>query len=250
LILAVLGKITTDGGTYRALEFTGSAVRALGMYERMTLTNMAIEAGAMNGIIEADERTKAFLENISNKPYKTFQSDADAKYHSSYSFNVNSLEPQVAKPHSPDNTDTVRNVQGTKLTKCYIGSCTGGKISDFIAAAQILINQEVKVPTFVVPASTSTANLLQVETYKGITLKQILEKSGCVIAQSSCAACLGGPSDTVGRSVDRDVVISTTNRNFPGRMGSKKSEVYLASPYTVAASAVKGEITDPREFLA
>ena len=249
LILAVLGKITTDGGNYRALEFTGSAVQSLDMYERMTLTNMAIEAGAMNGIIEADDITKEFLQNITQKPYTIFKSDSDAKFHSIYRFKSDQMEPLIAKPHSPDNIDTVRNVRDIELTKCYIGSCTGGKISDFKSAAKILINQQVRVPTFAVPASTSTANLLEVETYKGISLKEILVEAGCIIAQSSCAACLGGPADTIGRAVDRDVVISTTNRNFPGRMGSKRSEVYLASPYTVAASAVKGKITDPREFL-
>jgi 3-isopropylmalate/(R)-2-methylmalate dehydratase large subunit len=120
---------------------------------------------------------------------------------------------------------------------------------DFLAAARILIGQEVKVPTFIVPASTSIAKRLEVEKYQGVPIREILENAGCVIAQSSCAACLGGPEDTVGRAVTHDVVISTTNRNFPGRMGSKQSEVYLASPLTVAASAVRGEITDPREFL-
>jgi len=113
----------------------------------------------------------------------------------------------------------------------------------------LLLGQEVKVPTFVVPASTEIAKQLEVETHKGISLKQIFENAGCIIAQSSCAACLGGPDDTVGRSIDQDVVISTTNRNFPGRMGSKKSSVYLASPLTVAASAVTGVITDPRDLL-
>ncbi len=249
LILQVLGEITTDGGTYRALEFDGPAVFDLDMYERMTLTNMAIEAGAMNGIIAADGVTEKYVKERTEIPYEIYNSDPDAKYHSTYHFNTGQIEPLVAKPHSPDNRDTVRNVEGTSLTKCYIGSCTGGKITDFQAAAKILINQEVKVPTFVVPASTATANQMDEETYKGISLRQIFEKAGCVIAQSSCAACLGGPSDTIGRAVDRDVVISTTNRNFPGRMGSKKSEVYLASPYTVAASAVRGVITDPREFL-
>ena len=155
----------------------------------------------------------------------------------------------MAKPHSPDNRDSVRNVEGTDLTKAYIGSCTGGKITDFKFAAEILYGQEVRVPTFVVPASTEVAKALEVETHNQTSLKEIFENAGCVIAQSSCAACLGGPDDTIGRSIDKDVVISTTNRNFPGRMGSKKSEVYLASPLTVAASAVKGAITDPREFL-
>lgn len=250
LILQVLGDITTDGGTYRALEFDGKAVFDLNMYERMTLTNMAIEGGAMNGIIAADKLTEEFVRERTDAQYEIFNSDTDAKYYASYQYDATTMEPLVAKPHSPDNRDTVWNVQGTKLTKCYIGSCTGGKITDFRAAAEILLGQEVRVPTFIVPASTSTAAQLAEETYKGVSLKEILEQAGCVIAQSSCAACLGGPADTFGRAVDKDVVISTTNRNFPGRMGSKKSEVYLASPYTVAASAVKGVITDPREFLA
>ena len=249
LILQILGDITTNGGTYRALEFDGNTVMALDMNERMTLCNMAIEAGAMNGIIAADETTEAFLNSIGKESQEKFQSDADANYYQKYKYNTAEIEPLVAKPHSPDNRDTVRNVQGEKLTKCYIGSCTGGKINDFVSAAKILIGKEVKVPTFIVPASTNTAKQLEIETYKGISIKEILEGAGCVIAQSSCAACLGGPDDTFGRAVDRDVVISTTNRNFPGRMGSKQSEVYLASPLTVAASAVSGVITDPRDYL-
>ena len=249
LILQVLGDITTDGGTYRSLEFDGQAVFDMQMDERMTLTNMAIEAGAMNGIIKADAITEKYVKERTNKPYELFESDADAKYRSVFKYDASKMEPLVAKPHSPDNRDTVRNVQGTKLTKCYIGSCTGGKLSDFVNAAKILFGQHVKVPTFVVPASTLVARQLEEETISGISLKQIFQNAGCEIAQSSCAACLGGPSDTVGRATDGEVIISTTNRNFPGRMGSKKSQVYLASPLSVAASAVNGVITDPREFL-
>ena len=249
LILQILGDIGTDGATYRAMEFDGEAISSLSMYERMTLTNMAIEAGGMNGIIAVDGITAQFLEEIAVKDYTTYQSDIDAVYHSKYNYDVSKIEPLVAKPHSPDNRDTVRNVHGTKLTKCYIGSCTGGKITDFYYAANILLGKEVKVTTFIVPASTAIAKQLEEETISGISLKDIFEKSGCIIAESSCAACLGGPSDTIGRSVDGDVVISTTNRNFPGRMGSKSSQVYLASPLTVAASAINGAITDPRDFL-
>jgi 3-isopropylmalate/(R)-2-methylmalate dehydratase large subunit len=249
MILAILGDITTDGGTYRALEYDGEGVLSLSMDERMTLTNMAIEGGAMNGIIAADEITEHYVKVHGVNEYEIFSSDNDAKYHSKYKYDLSKLEPLVAKPHSPDNKDTVRNVQGTKLTKCYIGSCTGGKLSDFQFAAKILFGNKVKVTTFVVPASTQVAKELDEETFNGVSLKQILEDAGCIIAQSSCAACLGGPDDTIGRAVDKDVVISTTNRNFPGRMGSKKSEVYLASPLTVAASAVNGYITDPRDFL-
>ena len=201
------------------------------------------------GIIAVDEITRKFLEERGVTDFNTYESDDNAVYHSKYTYDVSKLEPMVAKPHSPDNRDTVRNVAGTKLTKCYIGSCTGGKITDYIHAANLLLGKEVKVTTFIVPASTEVAKQLEEETISGISLKDIFEKAGCIIAQSSCAACLGGPSDTVGRSIDGDVVISTTNRNFPGRMGSKSSQVYLASPLTVAASAINGAITDPRDFI-
>lgn len=249
LILQVLGDITTDGGTYRALEFDGLGVYSLSMDERMTLTNMAIEAGGMNGIIAADAVTEAYVKERTNKPYEIFHSDPDAKYVKQFRYDVSKMEPHVAKPHSPDNLDTVRSVQGTKLTKCYIGSCTGGKLSDFVAAARLLSGNQVKVPTFIVPASTLVASQLEEETIDGISLKQIFQNAGCEVAQSSCAACLGGPMDTVGRAIDGETIISTTNRNFPGRMGSKKSAVYLASPLSVAASALTGVITDPRDFL-
>ncbi|MFA6977918.1 MAG: 3-isopropylmalate dehydratase large subunit [Ignavibacteriaceae bacterium] len=249
LILRILGDITTDGATYRAMEFDGEGVFSLSMTERMTLTNMAIEAGGMNGIIAADAVTEAYVKERTNKEYEIFTSDADAKYHSIRKYKTAELEPVVAKPHSPDNMGTVRSVAGTKLTKCYIGSCTGGKLSDFQAAAKILLGNQVKTSTFIVPASTEVARALEEETISGISLKDIFEKAGCIIAESSCAACLGGPADTVGRAKDNEVVISTTNRNFPGRMGSRQSEVYLASPLTVAASAITGVITDPRDFL-
>lgn len=249
LILRILGDITTDGATYRAMEFDGEGVFSLSMTERMTLTNMAIEAGGMNGIIAADAVTEAYVKERTNKEYEIFTSDADAKYYSIRKYKTAELEPVVAKPHSPDNMGTVRSVAGTKLTKCYIGSCTGGKLSDFQAAAKILLGNQVKTSTFIVPASTEVARALVEETISGISLKDIFEKAGCIIAESSCAACLGGPVDTVGRAKDNEVVISTTNRNFPGRMGSRQSEVYLASPLTVAASAITGVITDPRDFL-
>ena len=249
LILQVLGDITTDGGTYSALEFDGEGVFSLSVDERMTLTNMAIEAGAMNGIIAADSVIEAYVKERTDKAYEIFNSDPGAKYKAQYRYDVSKMEPHVAKPHSPDNLGLVRNVQGTNLTKCYIGSCTGGKLSDFRSAAKIIFGNKIKVPTFIVPASTSVARQLEEETISGVSLKQIFEDAGCEVAKSSCAACLGGPSDTVGRAKDGETVISTTNRNFPGRMGSKKSAVYLASPLTVAASALTGVITDPRDFL-
>lgn len=249
LILQILGDIGTDGATYRALEFDGEAIHSLPMEERMTLTNMAIEAGGMNGIIAVDEVTEAFVKARTTKSYEIFHSDPDAKYHSLYRYDASKLEPVVAKPHSPDNRATVRSVAGTPITKSYIGSCTGGKLTDFKMAARILNGRKVAVTTNIVPATVQVARDLEQEMHEGKTLKQIFMEAGCNIALPSCAACLGGPADTVGRSVDRDVVVSTTNRNFPGRMGSKNAEVYLASPLTAAASAITGKLTDPRDFI-
>jgi len=249
LILQILGDITTDGATYMAMEFDGEAIFSLPMEERMTLTNMAIEAGGMNGIIAADKIAEEYVKARSNKPYELFQSDPDAQYHSKHHYNVRDLEPVVAQPHSPDNRATVRSVAGTKITKSYIGSCTGGKLTDFLMAAKILKGQKVAVTTNIVPATVLVARALETEQYEGVSLKKIFEDAGCSVALPSCAACLGGPADTVGRSVDNDVVISTTNRNFPGRMGSKHAGVYLASPLTAAASAITGKLTDPRDFL-
>jgi 3-isopropylmalate/(R)-2-methylmalate dehydratase large subunit len=249
LILQILGDITTDGATYRAMEFDGEAVFSLSMNERMTLCNMAIEGGGMNGIIPVDSVTEEYLKERTDKNYDKFYSDEDAVYHSKYEYNVENLLPLVAKPHSPDNKAAVREVEGTPITKAYIGSCTGGKISDYQFAAKILYGKKVAVTTFIVPASTEVAKQLETEMYKDKSLKEIFESAGAIIAKSSCAACLGGPDDTIGRTVGNDVTISTTNRNFPGRMGSKQAQVYLASPLTVAASAVKGVITDPRDLM-
>jgi 3-isopropylmalate/(R)-2-methylmalate dehydratase large subunit len=249
LILQILGDIGTDGATYRAMEFDGEAVFSLPMDERMTLCNMAIEAGGMNGIIGVDAVTEAFVKARTSKPYEVFASDPDATYHSMYRYQVDKMEPIVAMPHSPDNRATVRSVAGTPITKSYIGSCTGGKLTDFMLAAKILKGRKVAVTTNIVPATVLVASQLDTEMYEGETLRKIFVDAGCSIALPSCAACLGGPADTVGRSVDNDVVVSTTNRNFPGRMGSKHAGVYLASPLTAAASAVTGKLTDPRDFL-
>lgn len=249
LILHILGEIGVDGANYRAMEFRGETIESLDMLERKTLTNMAIETGGISGIIAVDDKTRNYLKNLNIFEYDEFNSDLDAKYFSIHKFNSQKIEPTVAKPHSPDNRELAKNLSEIKITKAYIGSCTGGKLTDFQYAAKILFGNKVKVPTYIVPASTKTDKDLEIETYNGVSLKKIFINAGCILAESSCAACLGGPSDTIGRSVDGDVVVSTTNRNFPGRMGSKKAEVYLASPLTVAASAIEGKITDPRKFL-
>lgn len=249
LILAIIGEISVDGATYRAMEFTGDAVMSLSIEERMTLTNMAIEAGGKNGIIAPDEKTFEYVRARTNYPFQPLYSDPDARYHSEYVFDVSKLEPMVAKPHRPDNKAFVSEVAGTKLDQCYIGSCTGGKMEDFVMAAKVLRGQEVVVPTYCVPATTHVAKLMKTTMIEGESVWDILEKAGCRLTHASCAACLGGPVDTFGRTHNTETVISTTNRNFPGRMGSKQSAVYLASALTVAASALAGVIADPREVL-
>ena len=249
IILQIIGDIGVDGATYRTMEFTGNGIKALTMEDRMTLTNMAIEAGGKNGVVEPDEITDAYVKSRTDHPYTKVYGDPDAKYHSEHYYNLEEMVPMIAKPHSPDNKATAEELEGEYLDRAYIGSCTGGKLSDFRAAAEILIGSKVKLDTYIVPATTEIARALQTEMLSGIPLIEIFKKAGCKIGQASCAACLGGPSDTFGRLNHEEVCISSTNRNYPGRMGSKQAQVYLASPYTVAASAVTGVITDPRVFI-
>jgi 3-isopropylmalate/(R)-2-methylmalate dehydratase large subunit len=252
LILAVIGDIGCDGATYRAMEFDGDAVYALNIEERMTLCNMVIEAGGKNGVIAPDQATLDYINsrNTSRKRYAVVRSDSGASYCFENVYDVSKLEPIVAKPHSPDNRAFVSEIEGTKLDRAYIGSCTGGKMTDFRAAAEILRGKTVKIDTFIVPATSEIMTGLQKERLNGQTLEQVFLSAGAKIGPPSCAACLGGPSDTFGRLNQPLSCISTTNRNFPGRMGHKEARVYLASPLTVAASAVTGVITDPRDCLA
>ena len=249
IILKIIGEIGVDGAAYCSMEFAGSAIEAMTMEDRMTLCNMVIEAGGKNGIIKADDKTEEYVRQRTNASYEIFENDPEVKFHNLYRFKGKHLEPMVSKPHSPDNKATVGEVAKTPLNRAYIGSCTGGKFSDFYAAAQLLKDHAVKIDTFVVPATTEIAQKLRETKLNGRTIIQIFEDAGVKIGQASCAACLGGPSDTFGRLQGEEICISTTNRNFPGRMGSKAAQVYLASPYTVAASAIMGRITDPREFL-
>jgi len=251
LILAVIGDIGCDGATYRAMEFDGDAVYALGIEERMTLCNMVIEAGGKNGVIAPDQVTLDYVNarNAGNRPYTIVKSDPGARFISERVYDIAKLEPIVAKPHSPDNKAAVSEVKGTRLDRAYIGSCTGGKMTDFRAAAGILKGHTVKIDTFVVPATSEIARGLKTEKLNGQTLESVFLAAGAQIGEPSCAACLGGPSDTFGRLNGPLRCISTTNRNFPGRMGHKEAQVFLASPLTVAASALTGTITDPRDCL-
>jgi len=257
LILAVIGEISVSGATYKSMYFTGEGIASLTLEDRMTLTNMAIEAGGKNGICDVDEKTLNYVRARSNRPdWSVVEEDPDADYDAVYEWDLATLEPLVAKPHSPDNRDTARNCSDVKLDRAYIGSCTGGKITDMIMAARILDGQSVAIPTFVVPGSTEVhQNMLELGlTGEPVapgerTIYQVLQDAGASIGPSGCAACLGGPEDTFGRLNQPIQCISTTNRNFPGRMGHKQAGVYLASPLTVAASALTGKVTDPREYV-
>ncbi len=250
LILHVIGDISVSGANYRALEISGEAISKLTMEERMTLCNMAIEAGGKNGVIAPDQTTFDYVRSRTDKPFEALYADADAPYYYVKHYDVSKLEPVVAKPHSPDNRALVREVNDVKIDRVYIGSCTGGKTEDFYHAAKLLKGQQVKVPTYLVPATQKVYNDLFSIKIDGLTLSEIFLQAGCIEpASPSCAACLGGPQDTFGRVNEAEVCVSTTNRNFPGRMGNKQAQIYLASPYTAAASALTGHITDPRDFL-
>lgn len=250
LILQIIGDISVSGATYRTMEFAGDTVQRMTMEERMTLCNMAIEAGGKNGTIAADDVTLDYLRDRTSKSFDIVRTDANAKFYSDRRYDVSQLEPVVAKPHSPDNRALARECRDVKIDRVYIGSCTGGKTTDFLNAARILNGQKVKVPTYLVPATQKVYEDLFSVKHDGKTLSEIFLEAGCIEPTApSCAACLGGPKDTFGRMNKAEVCVSTTNRNFPGRMGEKTAQIYLASPYTAAASALTGYVTDPREFL-
>lgn len=267
LILAVIGEIGVAGATYRSMYFAGEGIGSLTLEDRMTLTNMAIEAGGKNGICDVDQKTLDYVQARSNRPeWEVIVEDEGAEYIYEHTWDLGLMEPMIAKPHSPDNKDLARNLAHVKLDRAYIGSCTGGKITDMVMAANILDGEEVAIPTYVVPGSTEVhQNMLTLgldgepcraddgsplagrEGMK--TVYEALEGAGCNMGAASCAACLGGPVDTFGRLNEPMNCISTTNRNFPGRMGHKEAGVFLASPLTAAASALRGVITDPREYV-
>lgn len=250
IILRIIGDLGVEGATYCAMEFCGNVMHELSIDERMTICNMAVEAGAKNGIIEPDELTLQYVRSRTNKTFNPVQSDEGASFAGVKEYDVSAFEPCVARPHSPGNYAPARDLKDVKLDRAYIGSCTGGKLVDFMAAAVILQGKRVCIDTFLVPATCEVMEGIRRNTINGQTLETIFKNAGCLdIAPPSCAACLGGPDDTFGRTQGHEVVISTTNRNFIGRMGSKKALIYLASPLTVAASALTGRITDPRESL-
>jgi 3-isopropylmalate/(R)-2-methylmalate dehydratase large subunit len=239
-ILKIIGDIGTDGAAYAAMQFGGSGITAMSVESRLTLCNMTTEAGAKNGIIEPDEKTFDYLAQRGATEYNPVYDDKDAEYAKVYEYEGSELEPLVAKPYSPENVVPVGDVAGVPLDKSYIGSCTGAKYEDLEAAASILMGRKVKIRTEVLPASISI--------YKRAMengLIKIFLDAGVTIGPPTCGACCGAHMGVLAKD---EVCISTTNRNFPGRMGHVESKTYLASPLVAAASAVTGKITDPRDL--
>jgi 3-isopropylmalate/(R)-2-methylmalate dehydratase large subunit len=242
IILFTLGILGVDGATYRALEFSGPVITELSMSQRFTITNMAVEAGAKNGIIEPDEITLAFVAQRSHRSIFVCASDPGADYEKVLTIDVDGLEPQIAFPHSPANVRPLSQVGEIRLDQVFIGSCTNGRLEDLRDAAAVLKGKTVAkgIRLIVLPGSQ---RIFQEAIKEGII--QILLEAGAVIGPPSCGPCLGGH---LGILAEGERALSTTNRNFIGRMGHPKSEVYLASPVIAAASAVLGSISGPEEF--
>ena len=237
MMLFLIGRFGLDGGQYQAVEYRGAAIRALPMQERMTLCNMTAELGGQTGLISSDTVTEQFLKT----KIETWDSDPDAPVLEHHRFNASELAPQVAGPHSPANTKAAAEFKDVKPSVAYIGACTGAKLVDLRMAASVLKNRKAKMRLMVAPASARDVKAAEEEG----TMK-ILRDAGAEFLGLGCGICAGYGGNVLGENV---VAISSTARNFKGRMGADSSQVYLASPYTVAATAVTGRVTDPRELL-
>ncbi|MBR5349427.1 MAG: 3-isopropylmalate dehydratase large subunit, partial [Lachnospiraceae bacterium] len=242
IILHIIGTIGVDGALYQSMEFTGEGISYLSMDDRFTIANMAIEAGGKNGIFPVDEKTIEFMKAHSTKPFKIFEADPDAEYVATYTIDLSTLKSTVAFPHLPENTHTIDQVGDIKIDQVVIGSCTNGYMSDLRCAAKILKGHQVAkgVRCIVIPA-TQTIYLKALE--EGLLTTFI--QAGAVVSTPTCGPCLGG---YMGILAAGERCVSTTNRNFVGRMGHVDSEVYLASPAVAAASAITGKITSPADI--
>ncbi|MDD3795524.1 MAG: 3-isopropylmalate dehydratase large subunit [Lachnospiraceae bacterium] len=243
VILHIIGMIGVDGALYQSMEFAGEGIASLSMDDRLTISNMAIEAGAKNGIFPVDEQTVAYMKEHSRREYKVYEADADAVYEKEYTIDLSQLKPTVAFPHLPENTKTVDEIaEPVVIDQSVIGSCTNGRISDLRCAAEILKGRKVKkgVRCIVIPGTQQ----IYLQAMEEGLLKIFIE-AGAVVSTPTCGPCLGG---YMGILAAGERCISTTNRNFVGRMGHVDSEVYLASPAVAAASAVTGKICAPSEL--
>jgi 3-isopropylmalate/(R)-2-methylmalate dehydratase large subunit len=240
LILKIIGEIGTDGGAYQTMQFGGSGIEEMSVESRLTLCNMTTEAGAKNGIVEPDQKVVDYLASRGASNINLVNGDTDAEYSKIYEYEGSEIEPVVAKPFSPENTSVVREAPNVELDKSYIGSCTGAKYEDLEAAAKILKGRKVKIRTEVLPAAISIYR----RAMENGLLKIFLD-AGVTVGPPTCGACCGAHMGVLAKD---EICISTTNRNFPGRMGHVDSQTYLSSPLVAAASAVTGKITDPRDL--
>ncbi len=243
VVLKLIGEVSASGFTYKAVEFLGEGVKSLSMPSRMTVSNMTVEAGAKAGIFPADRTLVSWYEENFGNPPPFLGPDNDAVYEDELNLNLTSLEPQVAAPPNVDNVHDVTELEGVDVNQVFIGSCTNGRFEDFLIAAKVMKGRKVKegVRCVAIPASRKIYIAL---IRSGIA--EELSKSGCVLAHSTCGPCIGAH---LGLLAEGEVAVSTTNRNFTGRMGHKDSKIYLASPATAAATAVTGKLTDPRRFI-
>lgn len=241
IILHIIGKIGVDGALYKSMEFTGDGIKYISMDGRFTMANMAIEAGAKNGIFPVDEKTIEYMKAHSKKDYKIYEPDEDAGYDDVVEIDLSTLRPTVAFPHLPDNTRTIDEVGHVKIDQVVIGSCTNGRIEDLRVTAQLLKGKKVAkgVRTIVFPGTQQ----IYLQALEEGLIKDIVE-AGAVFSTPTCGPCLGGHMGILAKG---ERAVSTTNRNFVGRMGHVESEVYLASPAVAAASALTGFITDPEK---
>jgi len=242
-ILYTIGKLGVDGAIYKAVEFTGEAIKQLSMANRFTIANMAVEMGAKVGLMEVDEKVESYLKNRIDNNYSTFYSDSNANYFKKYEIDVSKIDPQVALPHSPENTISVNNIDDIYLDQVVIGSCTNGRLEDLRIAAKILKNKKVapSIRLLIFPCSQ--------EIYLNALKEGLIEtfiNSGGAVSTPTCGPCLGAHMGVLGEG---EKALSTTNRNFVGRMGDPKSEVFLSSPAVAAASAITGKISHPEEVV-
>jgi len=243
IILHIIGMIGVDGALYKSMEFVGDGIQHISMDGRFTMANMAIEAGAKNGIFIVDEKTVEYVLNHSNKSWTVYEPDADAEYDEVYEIDLSKIRPTVAFPHLPDNTRTIDEVGDVEIDQVVIGSCTNGRMEDLRVAAKILKGRKVKkgVRLIVFPGTQR----IYLEALKEGIIEQLIE-AGAVVSTPTCGPCLGGHMGILAKG---ERAVATTNRNFVGRMGHTESEVYLASPAVAAASAVTGKITDPDTLM-
>lgn len=243
VILHLIGEIGVDGALYKSLEFMGEGLKSLSMDDRLCISNMAIEAGAKNGIFMVDEITKNYMYGRVNREYKIFEPDEDAEYEQTITIDLSKLKPTVAFPHLPENTKTIDEVGDVKIDQVVIGSCTNGRLEDMRTAAEILKGKKVAkdVRCIIIPATQGI--------YKECIKRGYLDvfiDAGCAVSTPTCGPCLGG---YMGILAEYERCVATTNRNFIGRMGHNLSEVYLANPAVAAASAITGRISDPKEVM-